>query len=125
VNDEVTGLPAGGQGTRESNAETELGEQGRLRAQVGSDVLQVRAARAKLIEDTTYRLTDLFTVVSARIQILSDKVPTACRDELFAIRKVLLDCVELNRRLFQAAEACRREIGIQKNNDLEQQLRGT
>jgi len=35
------------------------------------------------------------------------------------------DGVELNRRLFQAAEACRREIGIQKNNDLEQQLRGT
>jgi len=69
----------------------------------------VRIARANLIEETTYRLTDLFTIVSARIELLGDKVPAACRDELEAIRNVLIRGVELNKRLVQAAQSCRRE----------------
>ena len=72
---------------------------------------RIRAARAKLIEETTYRLTDLFTIISGRIEILSEKVPDICRQELLAIRNVLTRGVELNNRLYLAAQACRREIG--------------
>lgn len=75
---------------------------------------RIRAARAKLIEETTYRLTDLFTIVSARIELLSDKAPTALREELAAIRKVVLHGVELNKRLFQVAQACRLAIELPK-----------
>lgn len=71
--------------------------------------LRNRAARAKLIEQTTYRLTDLFTIISGRIEILSDKVPIRCREELLAIREELKKGVELNKRFFLAAQACRRE----------------
>jgi hypothetical protein len=76
-----------------------------------SGAAHVRAARAKLIEETTYRLTDLFTIISGRIEILSEKVPEICRQELLAIRNVLARGVELNNRLYLAAQACRREIG--------------
>lgn len=78
---------------------------------VHPEAARIRAARAQLIEETTYRLTDLFTIVSARIEILSDKANAVCREELEAIRKVVIKGVELNRRLFLAAQACRRELG--------------
>ena len=71
-----------------------------------------RAARAKLIEETTYRLTDLFTIVSGRIEILHERVPDTYREELAAIRNVVIQGVELNKRLFLASQACRREIGL-------------
>lgn len=76
-----------------------------------SEAAGIRAARAKLIEETTYRLTDLFTIISGRVEILSEKVPDICRQELLAIREVLARGVELNRRLYLTAQACRREIG--------------
>ena len=66
---------------------------------VDPEAARIRAARAKLIEETTYRLTDLFTIISARIEILSEKVPDMCREELRAIRGVLTRGVELNNRL--------------------------
>jgi hypothetical protein len=72
---------------------------------------RIRAARAKLIEETTYRLTDLFTIISGRIEILGEKVPDICRQELQAIRDVMMRGVELNNRLYLVAQACRREIG--------------
>jgi len=78
---------------------------------VDPEAARIRAARAKLIEETTYRLTDLFTIISGRIEILSEKVPDLCRQELQAIRDVLTRGVELNNRLYLAAQACRREIG--------------
>jgi hypothetical protein len=78
---------------------------------VDPEEARIRAARAKLIEETTYRLTDLFTIISGRIEILSEKVPDLCRQELQAIREVLTRGVELNNRLYLAAQACRREIG--------------
>ena len=78
---------------------------------VDPEAARIRAARAKLIEETTYQLTDLFTIISGRIEILSEKVPEICRQELLAIREVLTRGVELNNRLYLAAQACRREIG--------------
>ena len=78
---------------------------------VDPEAARIRAARAKLIEETTYQLTDLFTIISGRIEILSEKVPDLCRQELRAIRGVLIRGVELNNRLYLAAQACRREIG--------------
>ena len=86
-------------------------ENGRAPMAVDPEAVRIRAARAKLIEETTYRLTDLFTIISGRIEILSEKVPDLCRQELQAIRDVLIRGVELNSRLYLAAQACRREIG--------------
>lgn len=86
-------------------------DDGAARPPADSGAAHVRAARAKLIEETTYRLTDLFTIISGRIEILSEKVPDICRQELLAIRNVLTRGVELNNRLYLAAQACRREIG--------------
>jgi hypothetical protein len=77
---------------------------------VAADVLLVRAARAKLIEETGYRLIDLFTVVLGKVEILSDKLPSIHRQELAAIRVAAMKGVEFNKRPFVAAEACRREI---------------
>jgi len=95
-----------------SGAGTESGQEIRTTSQlVDPEAARIRAARAKLIEETTYRLTDLFTIISARIEILSEKVPDMCRQELQAIRGVLTRGVELNNRLYLAAQACRREIG--------------
>lgn len=81
-----------------------------------AEAARIRAARAKLIEETTYRLTDLFTIISGRIEILSEKVPEICRQELLAIRSVLMRGVELNDRLYMLAQACRREIGRPLNS---------
>jgi len=73
--------------------------------------VRVRRERANLIEKTTYQITDLLTIISGRIEILSDKVPEICKGELLEIRKVVTRGVELNKRLFQAVQACRQEIG--------------
>jgi hypothetical protein len=71
-----------------------------------------RAARTQVVEETTYRLTDLYTAITGRIEILSDRVPGPCREELLAIRAVVTKCVELNRRLFVVAQECRAEMGF-------------
>ncbi len=93
-------------------AASESGQEIRRTPQaVDPEAARIRAARAKLIEETTYHLTDLFTIISGRIEILSERVPDICRQELQAIRGVLTRGVELNHRLYLAAQACRREIG--------------
>lgn len=76
---------------------------------VGAERVRKRVARAKLIEQTTYRLTDLLTIISGRIEILSEKVPVPCKAELLAIRIELKKGVELNERFLLAAQACQRE----------------
>ncbi len=76
-----------------------------------SEALLVRAARAKLIEETSYRLIDLFTIVLGKVEILSEKLPSVHRQDLAAIRIAAMKGVEFNKRLFGAAEECRREIG--------------
>lgn len=40
-----------------------------------AETLRIRADRARVIEQATYRLTDVFTVISARIEILSESYP--------------------------------------------------
>ena len=77
---------------------------------VNADVEPARAARAKLIEETTYQLTDLFTVVSARIDIVSERATGPCQQDLLAIRNVITKGMELNQRLQVVARACRRAI---------------
>lgn len=75
---------------------------------VKDDLGHARAARAKLIEETTYQLTDLFTIVCARIDIMSEKVTGAFQHDLLAIRNVVKKGMELNQRLLLIARACRR-----------------
>lgn len=92
--------------TNDANSEC-----GRGPVAVDPEAARIRAARAKFIEETTYRLTDLFTIISARLELLGEKVPEGLRLELLGIRNVLGRGVELNNRLYLTAQACRREIG--------------
>jgi hypothetical protein len=75
-----------------------------------SEALLARATRAKLIEETNYRLIDLFTIVLGKVEILSEKSSSVHREDLAAIRIAAMKGVEFNKRLFGAAEDCRREI---------------
>ncbi len=79
---------------------------------VGQEALRVRADRAKLIEEISYRLTDLITIISARVELLGDKAPGNCRHDLQAIRTAAMKGVQFSKRLLQAAQECRREIGL-------------
>jgi len=74
--------------------------------------LRVRADRAKQIEEISYRLTDLITVISARVELLTDKAPGNCRHDLQAIRAAAMQGVQFSKRLLQAAKDCRREINL-------------
>src|SRR5256885_2862367 len=44
------------------------------RADTG-EVIEVRAKRAKLIEEISYQLTELITIISGRVEILNERVP--------------------------------------------------
>jgi hypothetical protein len=90
---------------------TEFGQGQRMNSHTVESGAEVRAARAKVVEDTAYRLPDIFTIISGRIEILSDKVPGMRREELLPIRSVAMRGVELNKRLFLAAQECRGELG--------------
>lgn len=70
-----------------------------------------RAARTKLIQETTHRITDVFTTISGRIEILSANAASPCREELLALRQVVMRGAELNQRVFRAAQECREELG--------------
>lgn len=76
------------------------------------EALRVRADRAKQIEEISYRLTDLITIISARVELLTEKGPSNCRHDLLAIRAAALQGVQFSKRLHQAAQDCRREIGF-------------
>lgn len=99
----------------EQDGAIESGHEGRINSQAlefGAE--QARAARARVIEETTYRLTDLFAIISGRIEILSDKVPSTCREELLAIRSEVMKVAALNKRLLLTAQECRGEIDPSK-----------
>src|SRR5215471_11809802 len=70
-----------------------------------------RAARAKLIQETTHRITDVFTTISGRIEILSASAASPYREELLALRQVVMRGAELNQRVFRAAQECWEELG--------------
>lgn len=114
MSNEVMGRLGGGRYTDEFEIANECYQENAAGPQNGPETADMRATRAKLIEEITYRLTDLFTIVSARIELLGDRLSPPCREELTAIRKVLLHGVELNRRLHLVAEACRRGSSVQK-----------
>ena len=102
----LSNLPAG-----------EFGAEAPTRGSISSqpaapEALRVRADRAKLIEEISYRLTDLITIISARVELLSDKAPGNCRHDLQAIRTAAMKGVQFSKRLLQAAQDCRREIGL-------------
>ena len=77
-----------------------------------SQAVLLRAARATLIEEMCYRLTDLFTLICGRVEILSDKMPTALLEDLQSIRTAAMKGAEFNKGVFGAAQECRREIGV-------------
>jgi hypothetical protein len=92
---------------------TENGQHGSkcFKADTG-EVIVVRAKRAKLIEEISYQLTDLITIISGRVEILNERVPNVFREDLQAIRKAAMKGVEFSKQLRLAALACRREIGV-------------
>jgi hypothetical protein len=70
-----------------------------------------RVARAKLVEKTSYQLTDLFTVIHGQTQILRAKLPQVLHDDLLPIREAVMKGMEFNKLLLSAARACEREVG--------------
>jgi len=70
-----------------------------------------RASRATLIQEITLRITDVLTTIFGRIEILSASAASLCRQELLALRQVVMRGAELNQRVFRAAQECREELG--------------
>lgn len=104
-----------GLGEPEDGADGPNREDGNGSQATSAQSLRARADRARVLEQATYSLTDLFTIISGRIEILSEKVPAACREELLAIREELKKGMELNRRFFLVAQACQRETASENN----------
>ena len=74
------------------------------------DSIAVRAARAKLIEQTCLKLTDQLTVIHGQAQILSEKLPADLRKDLLRIRNAVMKGMEFNKRVLEAAHECQREV---------------
>jgi hypothetical protein len=52
-----------------------------------AEALMERARRAQLIEDIAYKLTDLITIISGRVELLSERVPSVHVKDLQEIRQ--------------------------------------
>ncbi|OLB38896.1 MAG: hypothetical protein AUH11_05660 [Acidobacteria bacterium 13_2_20CM_57_17] len=92
---------------------TEKSQHGRTCSQANTgELVVVRAKRAKLIEEISYQLIDLITIISGRVEILNGRVPNAFLEDLQAIRKAAMKGMEFSKQLRLAALACRREIGV-------------
>jgi hypothetical protein len=76
------------------------------------DPIVVRAARAKLIEQTCLKLTDQLTVIHGQAQILSEKLPADLREDLLRIRNAVMKGMEFNKRVLEAAHECQQEVGV-------------
>jgi hypothetical protein len=74
--------------------------------------IAVRAARAKLIEQTCHKLTDQLTVIHGQTQILGERLPAVLHDDLLTIRNAVMKGMEFNKRVLEAALECQREVGI-------------
>jgi hypothetical protein len=70
-----------------------------------------RAARATLIQEIKLRIADVLTTISGRIEILSANAASPYREELLALRQVVMTGAELNQRVFRAAQECWEELG--------------
>lgn len=93
------------------NGGSEVRQADNQHADPRSPEVLLRIARARLIEEMCYRLTDLFTLISGRVEILSDQIPSALHPGLLAIRDAAKKAAEINGRVFGVAQECRREIG--------------
>jgi len=74
------------------------------------DAIAVRAARAKLIEQTCLKLADQLTVIHGQAQILSEKLPADLREDLLRIHNAVKKGMEFNKRVLEAAHDCQREV---------------
>jgi hypothetical protein len=77
------------------------------------DPIAVRAARAKLIEQTCLKLTDQLTVIHGQAQILSEKLPADLREDLLRIRNAVMKGMEFN------SVCLRRPMNVSKKSALE------
>ena len=77
-----------------------------------SDPVTVREQRAKLIEEIAYKLTDLVTIISGRIELLCETVPRMHLKDLHEIRTTAMKGVAFSELLLRAVQACRREMGL-------------
>ena len=100
-----------GNAAGEARADARL-EHGKGSPTFTRDPIAVRAARAKLIEQTCHKLTDHLTVIHGQAQILSEKLPALRAEDLLTIRNAFLKGMECNKRVLEAAHECQREVGI-------------
>lgn len=77
-----------------------------------AEVLMVRERRAQLIEDIAYKLTDLITIISGRVELLSESVPSIHLRDLQEIRQTAMKGVAFSEMLLRSVRACRKEMGI-------------
>jgi hypothetical protein len=77
-----------------------------------NEVLTVRERRANLIEDIAYKLTDLITIISGRVELLCETVPSAHLRDLHEIRKTAMKGAVFSELLLRSVQACRKEMGI-------------
>jgi len=77
-----------------------------------AEALVVRERRAQLIEDIAYKLTDLITIISGRVELLSESVPSIHIKDLQEIRQTALKGVVFSELLLRSVQACRKEMGI-------------
>ena len=77
-----------------------------------AEALMVRERRAQLIEDIAYKLTDLITIISGRVELLSESVPSVHVKDLQEIRQTAMRGVAFSELLLRSVQACRKEMGI-------------
>jgi hypothetical protein len=77
-----------------------------------AEALTERERRAQLIEDIAYKLTDLITIISGRVELLSERVPSVHVKDLQEIRQTAMKGVAFSELLLQSVQACRKEMGI-------------
>lgn len=71
-----------------------------------------REQRANLIEGIAYKLTDLITIISGRVELLCEAVPSVHLKDLHEIRTTAMKGVAFSELLLRAVQACRREMGL-------------
>ncbi len=77
-----------------------------------AEALMVRERRAQLIEEIAYKLTDLITIISGRVELLTESVPSVHVKDLQEIRQTAMKGVAFSELLLRSVQACRKEMGI-------------
>src|SRR5439155_26043573 len=75
------------------------GPHGKTCSRAGTgEVIEVRAKRAKLIEEICYQLSDLITIIAGRVEILNETVLGIFVESLQAIRQATRKGVEFSKQ---------------------------